>query len=251
MSQQKFENPDREALWDTHGRKCFHCGCALLLLREMEVEHIIPESLADDQQALAELLKRIGLDPGFDVRGFENLAPSCKLCNSRKSDSLLPDRAIVIALTDIKRKLPALEKRLQKQQVARSIESVLRTIDKSIRAGKFTKGALLRELACSIESPKKAQEPQRPIAWSARALADLKRLGSSADEIFLRLQNSIEHGQIDATKVLDGHHTYKIRIGGSGRLLFRVRPDVVEIIAIYSKREAVDLELKRLLLRGG
>jgi hypothetical protein len=85
MAQQKFNNNFREALWETYGKKCFHCTGGLLLA-DMRVDHIIPEHLHHgDRQKREAVLTELGLPLEFDIQGHGNLAPSCDKCNSQKS----------------------------------------------------------------------------------------------------------------------------------------------------------------------
>jgi HNH endonuclease len=238
-----------------------------LLLRNMEIEHIVPESLAEDSEKRKEVLERIGLDPGFNIQGYENLTTSCSVCNADKSNLVLADGAIAIALAKIKSKLPALQEALRNQRRARDLEGVMRMTAKSLDAGKFAPDELLRELTRSPhfsglglrwqstpaeKPPGEVEEaPRRLILWSRQAMADIKHLRTTEADISFEILCSVRDREFWATKVRDGHHTYKIRAGRDLRVLFRVRPDAVLIVSVYSKREARPWGLKKRLERGG
>jgi hypothetical protein len=68
-----------------HGEKCYMCS-ALLTLKTMEVDHIVPESLVDQPEALTRALAQLGRPPDFDLNSYENWLPSCASCNGGKSD---------------------------------------------------------------------------------------------------------------------------------------------------------------------
>src|SRR4051794_11632776 len=76
MSEQRFSNAFREALWEAHLRKCLYCRKDIAFV-EMKVDHVIPESAQKDYKRLLEVRKGLGLGSEFSILGFENLAPSC------------------------------------------------------------------------------------------------------------------------------------------------------------------------------
>src|SRR5262249_55894666 len=102
MAQQKFSNSFREALWETHDKKCFHCSGELLLF-DMRIDHIVPERLFYDATEREAAFKEIGLPSDFDIQGNGNLAPTCARCNGGKSGSVLIGRSTAVALTRIQR----------------------------------------------------------------------------------------------------------------------------------------------------
>ena len=57
-------------------------------MKTVEIDHIVPESLKDDELAFAEARRQLGLQDDFDVNSFENWMPACRSCNSKKSKML-------------------------------------------------------------------------------------------------------------------------------------------------------------------
>src|SRR4051812_21382629 len=102
MAQQSFSLEDREALWQAHVGVCFYCRHSLDI-EAMEIDHFVPESMLDlsPEDRLRELAER-GLEPSFDIQGFENLAPSCRPCNSRKTDNRFERGQLFIVLAQLK-----------------------------------------------------------------------------------------------------------------------------------------------------
>lgn len=120
MAQQKFSNSFREAVWETYGKKCFHCAGELLLV-DMRVDHIGPEHLHyGDVVTQVAILADIGLPSDFDILGNGNLAPSCERCNGQKSGSILVGRSVAVALTRIERSRAVLEKNLKRRDLQES-----------------------------------------------------------------------------------------------------------------------------------
>jgi hypothetical protein len=82
-----FTPAERWAVFTTHGTaqgtKCWLCS-EPLYFRAMEVDHVLPERLLDDQAALAETLTTFGLPPNFDLNSFEDWLPAHRHCNLQK-----------------------------------------------------------------------------------------------------------------------------------------------------------------------
>jgi len=186
MSSQQFSNSVREALWEVHGRKCFYCRCELSLI-DMKVDHVLPETLANDPLAFSEVRQRLGLDPTFDVFGHENHVPSCFGCNSRKGDLALADGALSIHLAAIKNKLPALKASLEEQRQERTLDGVFRAIARSVDAGQFTIPELMRRIQ-TLKPPSPEPRDATPIVWTEHAHQRAGERDISAAEVLTALQ---------------------------------------------------------------
>jgi hypothetical protein len=117
MSQQRFSDIHRRALWEAHRRRCLYCG-EPLLFKELIIDHVIPEKTAKDADRLDNLRVSHGLGADFDIAGDENLAPTCHPCNTDKMDRLLSPARAALVLTQVEARLPKvnrLEARYQKQ----------------------------------------------------------------------------------------------------------------------------------------
>src|SRR5438132_4780397 len=77
--------------------RCIWCSQPIPY-QEMEVEHLIPKDLEGDE--LPRVLALHGLPPDYDLEALENLAPSCRNCNSRRSTCPPPDTPIIAILLD-------------------------------------------------------------------------------------------------------------------------------------------------------
>lgn len=98
MSRYAFSEAERWAVYKTHGGRCYICR-EPVDFASFEVDHVIPESLADDTEALQRALLELGLPPSFEVNSFENWLTSCDTCNGRKRElvwqpSLLVQRVL-------------------------------------------------------------------------------------------------------------------------------------------------------------
>ena len=79
---------ERRAIWQVHGKRCAYCRDPLSFA-EAEIDHVLPESLAKNADEWHRIRSEQGLTDDFDIDGFENLLPSCRPCNSRKSGTPL------------------------------------------------------------------------------------------------------------------------------------------------------------------
>lgn len=93
MSKQKLNTAQRQAIWTVHGERCYLCH-ELCVFSDTEIDHIIPERLAGSND-LSPILKALGLDEAFDLFSYENLLPSHRGCNQRKSGRIFRPSPIV------------------------------------------------------------------------------------------------------------------------------------------------------------
>jgi 5-methylcytosine-specific restriction endonuclease McrA len=77
----------RLALFKAWNEECAWCRLPIFF-SEMEVEHIIPKSLKDEDRAYA--LDLHGLHADYDLDAVENLVPSCGPCNRGKGKRIAP-----------------------------------------------------------------------------------------------------------------------------------------------------------------
>lgn len=79
----KFTAAERFAVFNTYGDRCYLGGEKLTAVT-FEVDHVIPETLLQDEAALGQVLKDFGLPDDFDLNDYGNWLPACRPCNGRK-----------------------------------------------------------------------------------------------------------------------------------------------------------------------
>jgi hypothetical protein len=79
----KFSPFERHAIYTVHGEKCYLCG-ALIDMKTMEVDHILPERLCDTPTELRRVLGLYGKPDTFDLNSYANWLPACGPCNLKK-----------------------------------------------------------------------------------------------------------------------------------------------------------------------
>jgi hypothetical protein len=97
MAQQKFNFFERRAIWEAHGKRCAYCGDPLSFA-QLEIDHILPEALLDDDELCTRILGEQGLSTEFSLHGYENIQPSCRRCNARKLAEPFPAGRTAIEL---------------------------------------------------------------------------------------------------------------------------------------------------------
>lgn len=84
-AKRKFSYAERYAVWYCNGQKCWWCK-EPLRLAEVTVDHVLPESLLDDDAAREAILTAYGLSENFHINGYENWLPCHNHCNQSKSN---------------------------------------------------------------------------------------------------------------------------------------------------------------------
>jgi hypothetical protein len=246
MAQKQFGNRFREALWETFGKKCFHCGRELLFL-DMEVDHIVPEHIhlgEEDKRKAA--LAEIGLPDSFDIQGNENLAPSCAKCNSQKSGSILVGHATALALTRIKHKLPKLDENLKKKKEDRSLEYFLMGVARSLEKGNFSSEELLRQVEKLVQNAKRERDPNLTHLEIGRIWAKSQSLGFTEharqsmrarryqnEDVFIAVFKGLMTGKATAVRVANQSNRYRIDGPDDLRVVFAIFDSTIVILSVF------------------
>jgi len=83
MAKHRFTSAERYAIFTVHGGVCYICD-APVTMKAFEVEHVVPEHLGKDPEALSDARAELGLPNDFNVNSYENWVPSCGDCNRKK-----------------------------------------------------------------------------------------------------------------------------------------------------------------------
>lgn len=134
MAIQKFSLYQRRAIWETHGKRCAYCRDPLDYA-DVEIDHILPESLLQNHVELEQMLVTQGLSSEFDIQGFENLAPSCRACNNRKSSITFSAGRLAIELGVAARLKPQVAERIEKLVGAEKLEKLRFALAAAVESG--------------------------------------------------------------------------------------------------------------------
>lgn len=97
-SKRQFSYPERYAVWLCNGQRCWWCKQPLRLV-EATIDHVLPESLLDDDVKREAVLAEYGLPMDFNINGYENWLPCHNHCNQSKGNrtpAFVPGNSAVI-----------------------------------------------------------------------------------------------------------------------------------------------------------
>ena len=242
----------RDCLWEVHLRKCIYCKKPKLSF-EIEVDHIIPESLDGNPGARTKLFASHGIPLDHPIQDYENFAPSCGPCNRDKSDDILPVGQLGIILAKVAKALPRLRARLENEQAKIGLDKVLRLITSAVSSKQWSVGDLtnrLRELgylndAWKFQSNSEQLSSHRnSIEWDEDKNAfNYRKHGVDFNSIL----NAMEHGVILAA-VPSGPHggqDDRFRLLTKTGLVIMYTITIDNVVRIISARKATKHEMNQ------
>jgi hypothetical protein len=139
-----------------------------LLFFDTEIDHVIPERLAGTVE-LPLVRKALGLDAAFDLFSYENLLPSHRGCNRRKSGHVFkPSPMIQFEIERAIDKKKLVVQLIEKTEKKRKKDSVFADALILIEAGEFDQNDIklfqaaelsIREVSESYREPERTGQP--------------------------------------------------------------------------------------------
>lgn len=166
----------RYALWKVHEFRDYYLGNELEFVN-LEVDHIIPESLCKNTVKFKEYLKLMNLDDDFEVNSILNYVPTNRFINNRKSNGLLPPAIAALALNRAKR-------------VAKKVIKYIELFDKDIEVNE-----IITNLKTNIKSEKEIEYVYDMITDDKDQFEDRKYIDK--EDIFRPYQRSIRRIDLD------------------------------------------------------
>jgi hypothetical protein len=115
----RFSYEERYAIWLCNEMRCWWCREPLRLV-DVTVDHVLPESLLDDDDKRQKILYDYGLSINFNINSYENWLPCHNRCNQSKSNKtpdFIPGNKVIF--DSLRQKAPEMER------VARAVSSNL------------------------------------------------------------------------------------------------------------------------------
>lgn len=135
MSNYKFDNNERYAVWKTLGPNCQWCK-EPVEYKDCHIDHIIPETLINDSQNLAKVFTNYGLETSFNLNSFENWVPIHPSCNQSKSAIVIHGTPIIQQLLEhVKSKVTETEALRDKWKNQNQTAKLERIIEKGFLSG--------------------------------------------------------------------------------------------------------------------
>jgi hypothetical protein len=125
---------ERIALWMAYSRRCPYCG-EPIQFRELEVDHIIPDSLEKDPHRLDQLKSDLALSPGFTLNSLSNFLPSHGGCNSRKTNLVFQPARLRYFLEIAESKIGAVRRLIPGLELQNARERILASVQSALESG--------------------------------------------------------------------------------------------------------------------
>lgn len=209
----------RAALWEEYDKRCFWMGEPIEFF-ELEVDHLIRESLAKDPILLQKILKTGFLPADYDLQGLQNLVPSCRKCNGQKSAADFTSEQLIHLTMRVNRILPNVEKRIKSKKDKLSFDEAFIAAVRAEQNGSWKIGDLvakfrkngyvefktngLNQFPLSGPIPSNSSEPTSSslydldplrgdvVIMSERAKTDLEHIGLSVADLKTHMLNSTQ-----------------------------------------------------------
>jgi len=137
---------ERIAIWMAHSKRCAYCG-ELVSLRDLEIDHVIPESLAKRPAEFERLKSELGLSPGFALNSARNYLPTHSWCNSRKTGRVFNSSNIRYFLEIVDGKLAAVESHVESLELEASKAMLVAAVRRSLENGNLDPHELVEAIS--------------------------------------------------------------------------------------------------------
>jgi hypothetical protein len=159
----RFSYAERYAVWYCNDERCWWCGQPLRLV-ETTIDHVLPESLIDDEQKRLAVLTEYGLPKEFNINGYENWLPCHNHCNQSKgskSPTFVPgNRAIIDGLKSKAQKVEHIERSVSANAAK---DRVFKAVFAGLEQQTITVRDLDELLQAFVHDPTKAGVPEDVI----------------------------------------------------------------------------------------
>lgn len=142
----RLDTVERSAIWAAHSKRCAYCGNPIQL-QDLEIDHIIPESVGWDAMRLASLRRDFGLPEGFQLNSLENFLPAHRRCNSVKKDRVFNEASARFFLAIAKDKVLKIETLAETFRVEAQKERLLRSLRAGLEQGNLSLDEVIGSVA--------------------------------------------------------------------------------------------------------
>ncbi|NIF29462.1 HNH endonuclease [Pantoea sp. Tr-811] len=223
----------------------------------MHIDHLIPEYLLSNHSERAEVFASLGMKD-FDIRSSLNLVPSCQECNSSKGGMHIAPNQMILYLNQVSRKQKKLNEILGKAKTAKSVDKIIRDIERAVSSGAFGMDQLVGGLAVrlndcgyvieKVEMPRLAAanviETVKPIFFVGHAESDLMALGVNAHKVCFRL-DSLRYGNMEGVRNVSQLDASEVRVG-EVNVIFKVCSEKIYVLSIKRKSLVGKVDGRRL-----
>jgi hypothetical protein len=162
---------ERYAIWTAHSKRCAYCQ-EPLKYADLEIDHIIPQSLRNNPQELQNLFAQLSLDANFNLDSLENLLPAHGGCNRRKKATVFSQANARFFLEIAHEKLGTIRGLIPQLEIESSREKLLTLVGAALQSGNTDLGELAEIAAKTSNFPLNATVEFESGIWEVKADPD-------------------------------------------------------------------------------
>ncbi len=192
---------ERIAICTAHAKRCAYCE-EPLPYADLEIDHIIPQSLRKKPQELQNLLVLFSLPANFDLDSLDNLLPAHRRCNLRKKASVFSQSNARFFLEIAQEKLGTVRSLIPQLEIESSREKLLALVEAALQSGNTDLGELAEVAVKTSKFPLSATVEFESGTWEVKA--DPEKINKLLDEPVVL---HVEGGQ-EGVRFTDGKGSY-------------------------------------------
>ena len=177
--QRRIGEIERLAIWIAHSKRCGYCGDPLEY-KDLEIDHILPASLAKSPEKLQALVLQLTLASDFSISALRNLLPAHGICNSRKRDKVFNEANARFFLEIADQKLRSIEDLILKLEIEASRDRLLAIVRSALQSGNIDLGDILDTASKTNKFPLNSTVHFESGSWNV--VADSERINRLFDE---------------------------------------------------------------------
>jgi len=170
---------ERVAIWTAHSKRCAYCG-EPLRYADLEIDHILPQSLAKSPGKLSELISQLALASDFSIAALANLLPAHRVCNSKKRDRVFNESNARFFLEIADQKLRSIEDLIRKLELEASRDKLLALVRSALQSGNTDLCDILDTASKTDKFPLNATVEFESGSWEV--VADSEKINELLDE---------------------------------------------------------------------
>lgn len=170
---------ERVAIWTAHSKRCAYCG-EPLRYADLEIDHILPQSLTRTPGKLNKLISERALATDFSVAALGNLLPAHRICNSKKRDRVFNESNARFFLEIADQKLRSVEDLIRKLELEASRDKLLALVRSALQSGNTDLYEILDTASKTDKFPLNATVYFESGSWEV--MADSEKINRLFDE---------------------------------------------------------------------
>jgi hypothetical protein len=154
MSEYKFRESEKVAIWTADGKKCFYERTPIHYC-DLQIDHIVPERISDSELSKLRPL----LPQNFEINSIENWVACHQGCNLRKGAFVFETNTLLYYLEMAKKRAAEARKILEEFSVQRENDRLLSTLAVRIEQGYLSRETVLSAIRNVPETPNLRSDP--------------------------------------------------------------------------------------------